>query len=116
MKIGYVNVRVSDFERALAFYQKTLELPLKYAHRDFGYASFLAGPITLGVAQDESQIGCHTGIGFVVEDLDERYAELVARGVRFTMKPQKQPWGGYMSLFADPDGNVFYLDQVRDEE
>ena len=26
------------------------------------------------------------------------------------MAPQKQPWGGYMGMFADPDGNVFYLD------
>jgi len=118
VKIGYVNVRVSDFERALEFYQKTLELPLKLADREFGYASFLAGPINLGVAKDDdaARVGGHTGVGFVVEDLDERYAELAARGVRFTMKPEKQPWGGYMSLFADPDGNVFYLDQAHDEE
>ena len=117
MKIGYVNVSVSDFERALEFYEKTLELPLKLAERDFGYASFMAGPISLGVVRDDdaSRIGGHSGVGFVVEDLDERYAELVARGVRFTMKPEKQPWGGYMSLFADPDGNIFYLDQAREE-
>jgi hypothetical protein len=29
------------------------------------------------------------------------------------MAPAKQPWGGFMGLFADPDGNLFYLDQVR---
>ena len=117
MKIGYVNIRVSDFERALEFYQKTLGLKLKFADRDFGYASFFAGPINLGIAKDEqANVGVHTGVGFVVADLDARYAELAARGVRFTMKPEKQPWGGYMSLFADPDGNVFYLDQVREEE
>jgi uncharacterized glyoxalase superfamily protein PhnB len=28
------------------------------------------------------------------------------------MTPQKQPWGGYMAMFADPDGNIFYLDTV----
>ena len=33
--------------------------------------------------------------------------------VRFTMPPSKQPWGGYMALFADPDGNIFYLDSVE---
>ncbi len=26
------------------------------------------------------------------------------------MPPTKQPWGGYMALFADLDGNIFYLD------
>jgi predicted enzyme related to lactoylglutathione lyase len=28
------------------------------------------------------------------------------------MAPSKQPWGGYMAMFADPDGNIFYLDQA----
>jgi len=35
-----------------------------------------------------------------------------AKGVRFTMEPEKQPWGGFMGMFADPDGNVFYLDEL----
>ena len=43
------------------------------------------------------------------------YEELGARGVRFTMPPQEQPWGGFMAMFTDPDGNIFYLDQLRDE-
>ena len=38
--------------------------------------------------------------------------ELAAKGVTFTMAPEKQPWGGFMAMFADPDGNVFYLDEV----
>ena len=37
------------------------------------------------------------------------------KGVQFTMQPTKQPWGGFMAMFTDPDGNVFYLDQLRDE-
>ena len=31
------------------------------------------------------------------------------------MPPTQQPWGGFMAMFTDPDGNVFYLDQLRDE-
>jgi predicted enzyme related to lactoylglutathione lyase len=31
------------------------------------------------------------------------------------MAPTKQPWGGFMAMFVDPDGNVFYLDQLREE-
>jgi predicted enzyme related to lactoylglutathione lyase len=31
------------------------------------------------------------------------------------MPPTDQPWGGFMATFADPDGNVFYLDQLREE-
>lgn len=33
-------------------------------------------------------------------------------GVEFEMPPGKQPWGGMLALFKDPDGNLFYLDQV----
>ena len=32
--------------------------------------------------------------------------------MRFTAAPERQPWGGFMALFADPDGNVFYLDEL----
>jgi predicted enzyme related to lactoylglutathione lyase len=28
------------------------------------------------------------------------------------MGPGKMPWGGYMAMFMDPDGNEFYLDQL----
>ena len=35
-----------------------------------------------------------------------------AAGVSFEMPPSRQPWGGYMAMFKDPDGNLFYLDQV----
>jgi predicted enzyme related to lactoylglutathione lyase len=57
--------------------------------------------------------GRQTGIGFGVRDLAKAHADLAARGVRFTMEPSEQPWGGFMAMFADPDGNVFYLDEMR---
>ena len=50
-----------------------------------------------------------------VPDLNAAYEQLKAKGVRFTMVPTKQPWGGFMATFADPDGNVFYLDELRGE-
>ena len=60
-------------------------------------------------------LGRQTGFGFGVRDLEAVHKELASRGVEFTMAPTRQPWGGFMSMFADPDGNVFYLDQVGDE-
>ncbi len=54
-----------------------------------------------------------SGIGFVVEDVDAACAEMKAKGARFTMEPSRQPWGGYMAMFADPEGNLFYLDGPR---
>lgn len=30
------------------------------------------------------------------------------KGVEFTEKPKKEPWG-YYAMFKDPDGNEFWL-------
>ena len=78
----------------------------------FGDTSFDAGAVTLGLAQadDASLIGRHTGVGFIANDVDARYTELTAKGVGFEMPPTKQPWGGTLALFKDPDANVYYLD------
>ncbi len=116
MKIAYVNVFVTDLERALAFYQGALGLRLEHADGEHGYASFAAGPVRLGLAvagsEQSALTGRHTGVGLDVDDLEAEHARLVGLGVRFTMPPAVQPWGGFMALFEDPDGNVFYLDQV----
>jgi len=122
LRLWYANIFVTDLKRAVEFYQNTLGLPLQFQEEQFGYASFAPEGIRLGVARvdpndPESQplVGRHTGIGWGVPDLDAAYARLKAKGVRFTMVPTKQPWGGFMATFADPDGNVFYLDQLREE-
>jgi len=48
----------------------------------------------------------------MVDDLDVAHAALSDKGVRFTRPPTREPWGGYMAVFADPDGNTYYLDQT----
>jgi predicted enzyme related to lactoylglutathione lyase len=121
LTIAYVNVFVTDLARSLAFYEQVLGMTVLFRHEQFGYASIAAGPIHMGLAQidpkDEhvhAMVGRHTGVGFATRDLVAAHARLAARGVAFPMKPEKQPWGGFMALLADPDGNVFYLDQIRD--
>lgn len=115
MKIAYVNVFVRDLARSMSFYEKQLGFQLEHGDPEHGYASFVVGPIRLGlaVAGDIQQdlVGRHTGVGFVVADLEAAYSRLSADGVEFHEPPTRQPWGGFMALLADPDGNVFYLDQ-----
>jgi predicted enzyme related to lactoylglutathione lyase len=116
MQIAYVNVFVSDIAKAVEFYQSTLGLSLESADSEHGYASVSAGPVRLGLAlpgPDQPElVGRHTGIGFAVADLESEHARLSALGVSFPMEPSRQPWGGFMALLADPDGNLFYLDEV----
>lgn len=116
INLGYMNIFVRDFERAFEFYAQTLGLPVNMRHDDFGYASFDTGPASLAISRvDETQaelVGRHTGAGLVVEDLDAVHKSLADKGVKFPMPPQKQPWGGYMSLMEDSEGNILYLDQA----
>lgn len=116
MRIAYVNLFVSELARAVEFYETKLGLVLEFAETEHGYASFSAGAVRLGLARagvdQQDLIGRHTGIGLAVDDLKAEYARLKTLGVRFTMAPTKQPWGGFMALVADPDGNLLYLDEV----
>jgi len=116
MKIGYVNVFVRDLKRAVTFYESTLGLKLDHAEMEHGYASFSAGPVHLGLAvageTQQDLVGRHTGVGFVVDDLAAEYKRLNDLGVVFEMPPTRQPWGGFLALAADVDGNIFYLDEV----
>ena len=117
--VGYVNVYVTDFDAGVEFLGSTLGLTQLMREDDFGYASFDAGPITVGMAKVDpddpiqaAMAGGMTGIGFVVDDLDSAYEELAGQGVAFTQPPEKMPWGGYMALVQDGDGNVYYRDEA----
>ena len=116
MRIAYVNVFVSDLKQAVGFYESRLGLTLGHSAEEHGYASFRAGDVHLGLAvagADQSElVGRHTGVGFAVEDLEAEHARLSGLGVSFSQPPTRQPWGGFMALMADPDGNLYYLDEV----
>lgn len=116
MDIAYVNIFVTDLNQAVEFYQEKLGLTLQFSSPEHGYASFSTRTVRLGIAvpgPDESHlIGRHTGVGLNVEDLEAVHKRLAALDVKFTQPPTRQPWGGFMALMADPDGNVFYLDQI----
>ena len=116
MKASYVNIFVSDLGNATKFYRDKLGLQLQFSSPEHGYASFDAGGIRLGIAlpgPDQAGLaGRHTGVGLEVADLEAEHKRLSALGVAFTMPPTRQPWGGFMAMIADSDGNVFYLDEV----
>ena len=113
MRLGFINVFVSDLEAAIEFYTQVFGLTLIDAEVDHGYARFQSSPLPLSleVTNDQSRLGRHTGIGLMVNDLTAAYEQLTERGASFPMPPTRQPWGGRFALVEDQDGNVFYLDQ-----
>ena len=69
-------------------------------------------PEELARLQDErlrALVGRLLAVSFVVDDIDDAYRNLVARGVSFPAPPEVQPWGGILAFPHDPDGNVLTL-------
>jgi catechol 2,3-dioxygenase-like lactoylglutathione lyase family enzyme len=119
-RIVHITIFGRDLKRMLAFYRDILGLTVIAADDEFHYASLDGGGgLRIGLGAGEPgpnvkiQIGGLTGIGFGVADVDAAYEDLKAKGVTFTMPPKRQPWGGYMAMFLDPDGNEFYLQPIE---
>jgi catechol 2,3-dioxygenase-like lactoylglutathione lyase family enzyme len=116
-RIGYVIVGVKSLATAVSFYRDTMGFEFEFSEPEMHFAGFRVGDMRFSLAEGAEEThgtgDRNTGIGFMVSDLDAAHAELAAKGVRFTMGPGKMPWGGYMAMFVDPDGNEFYLDQAQ---
>ena len=113
-QIDYTMVIVSDMNRSVEFYRDKLGIPLKFQSPD--WTEFATGATTLalhggGVLQDQAPTGDPSkqagtcSIGFNVEDLDQTFAELTAKGVDFVMPPtQREGEGIKLAVCIDPDG------------
>ena len=52
----------------------------------------------------------NSGIAFYVEDVSNLAKNMKAKGVKFTRDVKKESWGTH-AMFADPDGNEFWLSE-----
>ncbi len=101
-KLTYIIKFVADMDRAVHFYRETLGLPLKF--QSPGWSEFLTGESTLALhAADADHPAGPMRLGFRVPDLKAFYAEMTAKGVRFTMPPSMQ-FGVLMAQFVDSEG------------
>jgi predicted enzyme related to lactoylglutathione lyase len=119
-RIVHITIFGRDLQRMLAFYRDILGLTVTAEDDAFHYASLDGGGLRIGLSAGEPgpnatfKLGGLTGIGFGVPDVDAAYESLKAKGVTFTMPPKRQPWGGYMGMFVDHDGNEFYLQPLEE--
>jgi len=59
--------------------------------------------------EDMAHVGEDTGIGIEVEDIHGLQTKLLAKGIRFAAKAEKQDWGGTRARILDPDGNRYMI-------
>jgi catechol 2,3-dioxygenase-like lactoylglutathione lyase family enzyme len=101
---------VSDMERALAFYQDTLGLPLvRRDAQSWALFELAGGRFALHAAAEGQAVtpGGATAV-FSVHDLDAARAGLADRGVRSSHEGDVEGYARFAS-FQDPDGNTFQL-------
>src|SRR5581483_3517005 len=94
---------VADMDRAVAFYRDKMGLKLIFASP--GWSEFETGETKLALHpanQDRSPGSVE--LGFNVPDLQQFYKEQSQAGVRFTMPPTKQDFGGMLAQFEDSEG------------
>ena len=123
--IGGVVIMVSDQARAVKFYAEKVGFDIRLNVPFFGGKWIEVAPkdseSTLSIMEPNPQlmppeeleiarknIGRNTGVWFYTSDIQSTYEDLKSKGVYIT-KPEKQEWGGIMSLVKDLDGNIFTL-------
>ncbi len=123
-KIEAMVLFVQDLARCTAFYRDTFNLP--YQGSDAQSASFLleeglylillspeGAADLLGTQGNALSIegGPRGLLAASVADVDAAYEELKAKGVTFVRPPTDQPWGLRTAHFADPEGNLWEINQ-----
>ncbi|MFP4545229.1 MAG: VOC family protein [Methanomassiliicoccales archaeon] len=106
-------VPVSDLDQATEFFNQVLGLEILLDARENNWVELgVEGPSgNLGLyvpsPLDDRQPGGVTGIVFKSQSIYDVHKRLVDFDVVFTLKPERQEWGGLLASFKDPDGNEF---------
>ena len=116
-RVWVVSVPVTDFEKALAFYRDLLGMKVQLDGRMFNWMEL--GPdeplCKIGLYEAKGEITrrppIRTGITLDTDDIGEFHSRLSSKGVKFSLPPEKQPWGGIQADFLDVDGNTLSVVQ-----
>jgi len=102
VRLKYVIKFVADMDRAIAFYERKLSLPLRF--RSPYWSEFDTGETTLALhpATPEHAAGS-VQIGFNVEDLDAFYARRHELEISFDLPPAIR-FGTRLATFHDCEG------------
>ena len=111
-------IKTSDLDRSIRFYTEVLDFTWKWP--EYAEAEIANGVADLTMEGADLQLSRHAGDGVFgslqrvfVDDVDERYAKFLSRGLDTTLRPESpvhtspidQTWGLRELSVTDPDGN-----------
>lgn len=114
---------VRDLATCVAFYRDTLGLQVKDSDAEstgfsLGNQYFLLLEVSAAahlISEEALELKIEGGprmlLAAGVENVDAVYEELKAKGVTFLRTPADQSWGLRTAYFADPEGNVWEINQ-----
>lgn len=108
-----VQLRVSDLDRAVAFYTDTMGFTLERRNDELQWARVKPGipGVTIGLGVGEPTGSGSASLNFGVEDIERARAVLEARGVRFLGPTITVPGTVMLADLTDPDGNRIRIAQ-----
>lgn len=107
-----VQMRVSDLDRAVKFYQDVLDFELRVRRDDLDWAELTFGipGVAVGLGEGVEVQGSGTvSLNIGVKDVDAARKLLEARGVTFLRDTMTVPEKVKLADFRDPDGNRIRL-------
>ena len=122
-EIGPPVLFVEDLGRATAFYTETLGFSLAFEDETsacvmMGEDMFLLVTVESGAdllpGEEPGTPRGQRSVGLFnifVEDVDEAFAALQAKGVSFIVEPMDRYWGRRTAHFKDPDGVIWEISQ-----
>jgi catechol 2,3-dioxygenase-like lactoylglutathione lyase family enzyme len=127
LSLDFVTVASRDAKKAGEFFKKSLGLKGKVSAEGFG--EYRVAPKGTAISpftpnkemyddpksyeEDLAHIGERTSIGFMTDDVYKLQEQLMAKGVRFSQKAQKENWGGIQARFLDVDDNEYAVVQME---
>jgi len=107
--VGTTAIVVSDAAKAMEWYRDKLGLEVAGDPKQHWVTTGVKGSEhRLHLCEHKPLEKGNTGIAFLCDDIQTTFEELSKRGVKFTTRPTKEPWGTY-AMLADLDGNEFWL-------
>lgn len=114
--LKFVSIPTGDQDRALEFWTAKMGFKIATDQRmgpgrrwiELSIPGAQTRVVLFTPEGQEDRIGTFFNGAFACDDVDYAYEKLSAKGVEFTEKPRREPWGSY-AQFKDCDGNSFVL-------
>ena len=111
MRLATMAVVVRDDKKAAKWWKEKLGFRVVTNYPGWVTVAPRGANVHLHLCPDAPPESGNTGISFTAKDVAKMEKALRRKRVKITMPTTKEEWGTSL-MFADPDGNEFYLSEA----